>query len=262
MRKQIVVLALALSSLASCAFAEQPAANHYREVFKAGNFFIDYESEYKDCYIGKIIAAQNDMRMERNSFRLKGMLSAFGVGKKDYPDTLYREGKYYKFSSKKKATMALWNQLNDENIDPKGGWNSVQYSLAVPDEFLPIYAYDPYRSQSAAMGTPDFVETVKKIIDKKEYTCDKYILPIRSQAGNNLAEIDYYYCYDGDQLVFIEKVISANGKEYATNRIKIKSLTNNIPENIFDVPKGCKVYAVGIGDMNDLIEQPVLAEEY
>lgn len=262
MKKQIVVLALILSSLSVCVSAEQPAASQYRNIFKAGNFFVDYESEYKTYYIGKVVASQNNMRMERNSFRAKGVMSILGIGKKDYPDTLYREGKYYKFASKKKATMALWNQLNDPNIDPKGGWNAVQNTLAVPDEFSPLYSYDPYRSQSAAMGTPSFVETVKKTIDKKEYDCDRYILPIRSQSGSTLAEINYFYCYDEGKLLHIEKVISANGKEYYTNRIKIKDFTDNIPEGIFDVPKGCKVYAVGVGDMNDLIEQPVLVEEY
>ena len=111
MKRRIAAIALALCTLASCASAEQAAANQYRTWFKSGTFFVDYESEYKDCFITKAIAAQNDMRMERNGYRMKGYAAMFGGGKKDYPDTLYRQGKYYKFSTKKKATMAAWNQI-------------------------------------------------------------------------------------------------------------------------------------------------------
>lgn len=262
MKKQIAAMALALCTIASCASAEQAAANQYRTWFKSGTFFVDFESEYKDCFITKAIAAQNDMRMERNGYRLKGYAAMFGGGKKDYPDTLYRQGKYYKFSTKKKATMAAWNQINDPNIDPTGGWNTVQYSLAVPDEFAPVCAYDAYRPQSAAMGKVSFTGSMKRTIDKKEYDCDKYVLPLRSQTGNVLAEIDYYYSYENGKLAYIEKVLVNKGQEYSSVKVKIKEISNVVPADVFNIPQGCKVYAVGIGDMNDLINKPVLVEEY
>lgn len=262
MKKRIAAIALALCTIASCASAEQAAANQYRTWFKSGTFFVDYESEYKDCFITKTIAAQNDMRMERNGFRLKGFAAMFGGGKKDYPDTLYRQGKYYKFETKKKATMAAWNQINDPNIDPTGGWNTVQYSLAVPDEFFPVCAYDAYRPQSAAMGTVSFVGSMKRTVDKKEYDCDKYVLPLRSGTGTVLAEIDYYYCYEKGKLAYIEKVLVNKGQEYSSIKVKIKEISNVAPAEVFNIPQGCKVYAVGTGDMNDLINKPVLVEEY
>lgn len=262
MKKCIAAIALALCTIASYASAEQAAANQYRTWFKSGTFFVDYESEYKDCFITKTIAAQNDMRMERNGFRLKGFAAMFGGGKKDYPDTLYRQGKYYKFETKKKATMAAWNQISDPNIDPTGGWNTVQYSLAVPDEFAPVCAYDAYRPQSSAMGTVGFVGSMKRTIAKKEYDCDKYVLPLRSKTGNALAEINYYYCYENGKLSYIEKVILNKGQEYSNIKVKIKNITNVPPAEVFNIPKGCKVYAVGTGDMNDLINKPVLVEEY
>ena len=50
--------------------------------------------------------------------------------------------------------------------------------------------------------------------------------------------------------------------ETLLNTMKVKKITRELPEGALQIPKGCKVYAVGIGDMNDLLEQPVLVEDY
>lgn len=262
--KSILVMTLALSTLAASAFAEQPAANKYRAILQSGQFLI----EYGDAQQTKMLAAQNNMRMERSTFKMKGgglvglAVGIGGKGKKDYPDTLYKDGKYYKFDSKKKATMATWNQLKDPCIDPSSGWNYAQYALAVPEELVPLCSYDPFRYESNVMGVPQYIGSSKEVIDKKEYDCDKYAVTMRSQTGAVMAETTYNYYYENGELTAIKKVFKQNGTEYPMADVIVKKITNEIPAETFNIPKGCKVYAVGIGDMNDLIEQPVLVEEY
>lgn len=262
MKKTILSLALALSTLTSAACAEQPLAQQYREWLRSGAFVIDYEADYRDHVVSKTLAGYGNMRMERSNLKIKGIIPAFAYGKKNYPDTLYRDGKYYRFESKKKATVAAASQLADPNIDPSAGWNTIRYNLALPDEFAPLYNDAAYRPTSAAMGNFAYDGSGKKVVAKQEYTCDKYTLPLKSQAGNTLAELCYYYCYDKDKLVYIEKAMLEDSKEYILSRVKIKQFSNDVPGELFAMPKGCKVYAVGIGDMDDLLNKPAMVEEY
>ncbi|MBQ3540846.1 MAG: hypothetical protein IJA40_03785, partial [Phascolarctobacterium sp.] len=93
--KSILAMILALTTMATTAFAEQPAANRYRAILQSGNFLI----EYGDAHFTKTIAAQNNMRMERSTYKVKGggmigiPIGIGGSSKKDYPDTLYKDGK-------------------------------------------------------------------------------------------------------------------------------------------------------------------------
>lgn len=264
--KSILAMTLALTMIATTALAEHPAANKYRSIIQSGNFVI----EYGDAYLTKTIAAHKDMRMERSFYKVKGggglVGIPLGIGggskKKDYPDTLYRDGKYYKFESKKKATMATWNQLNDPCIDPAGGWNYAKYTLAVPEEFFALCNYDPFRYESGVMVAPRYVGSSKEMIDKTEYDCDKYTVAMRSQTGAIMAETNYHYYYNDGELIFIKKNLKRNGTEYPMSDIMVKKITSEVPVEMFNIPQGCKVYAVGVGDMNDLIEQPLLVEEY
>lgn len=262
MKKKLAILTVACCTFASCAYAEQPMAEQYRAMLKTGNFLVDYEADYGEYVVSKTIAGYADMRMERNNLKIRGILPLSGYGKRSYPDTLYREGKFYKFEAKKKATVADETQLDDQNLDPKAGWNTVRYTLALPDEFLPICPDDYFRPDSAALGQAVYDGAGKRTIAKREYTSDKYVLPLKSQAGSTLAEINYYYCYGEKGLAYIEKIIVNKGREYVISRVKIKELTADVPVEAFTIPAGCKIYAAGIGDMDDLLNKPALVEEH
>lgn len=262
MKKLLAAVAVACCTLANSGYAEQPMAEQYRAILQSGNFLVEYEADYGEYVVSKTISGYADMRMERNNLKIRGIVPLYGYGKRSYPDTLYREGKYYKFEAKKKATVADETRLDDPNLDPKDGWNTVRYALALPDEFLPICAEDYFRPDSAALGQAVYTDTGKRTIAKREYVSDKYVLPLKSQAGSTLAEINYYYCYGEKGLAYIEKVIVNKGREYVISRVKIKELTADVPVEAFTIPAGCKVYAAGIGDMDDLINKPALVEEY
>lgn len=267
-KRVLVAVALSMSIMGS-AFAEQPMANQYRQVFQSGNFLLDYEATYYDAD-GKevssgmtyMLAAKNNMRMNRLGFELKGAFAFMGGGSKDYPDVLYRDGKYYRFTAEDKATMATRDQIKNPNIDPKYNWNSIQYMLAVPEEFFALYPNDPYKYYSTAIKAPSYAGSSKKTIGKKNYDCDTYVLQVKSQSGNVLLENVYNYYYGNGNLAFVDKLLRRNGQERKFSTFEIKKMTNTVDDTLFTMPKGCKVYAVGMGDMNDLIEQPVQIETY
>ena len=242
-----------LASSMGTALAEQPAANEYRTIFSSGNFYVEYQDKYISCILG----SKDGNRMIRTSYTGWGKaLNLFG-GESKFPEALYLNGKYYQFKDNKHATVLNENQLTDENLDPKQGWNSIKQKLALPDELAVFYWNDPYRIYSKSLPAPQFVETVKRTIGKKEYECDKYVSDVKNAAGGTEAQIVYFMGYEAGKLAQIETVAVKDGKEYPVNKITVKKLESSIPENGFAIDGSAEVYAAGIGDMNDLLEQPV-----
>jgi len=56
----------------------------------------------------------------------------------------------------------------------------------------------------------------------------------------------------------VQSAIFANGREYGINQIEIKKILREIPKGEIILDKKAKIYAAGVGDMNDLLENPVL----
>ena len=58
--KKILALALACSTFATSAFAEQPKAAEYRQVMSSGNYYVEYElNDVKKC-----LAVKDGKRMD------------------------------------------------------------------------------------------------------------------------------------------------------------------------------------------------------
>ena len=261
MKKKLLAVSLALTTM-TCSmgtvFGEQPAANEYRTIFSSGNFYVEYQDKFISCALG----SENGNRMIRTSYSgWAGAINLFGGGS-NFPEAMYRDGKYYQFKDKKHAMVLNENQLTDENLDPKQGWSSIKQKLALPDELAVFYWNDPYRIYSKALPAPQFVETVKRTIGKKEYECDKYVSDVKNAAGGTDAQMVYFMGYEAGKLAQIETVAIKDGKEYPVNKITIKKLESSIPENGFAIDNSAEVYAAGIGDMNDLLEQPVKVGTY
>lgn len=274
MKKKILAVTLALSTVTVSAFAEQPEAENYRKILQSGKYYLEYELPY----VKKILAVEDNKRMDYTVFKnnpnsalfalgfinpLFAVAGLFGGGDKKIPSTYYQEGKFYQFESKKEAKMALWNQLNDPNLDPLEGWNTVKQKLALPEEFTIFASNDMFAERLNGETTPVFVESGNASIKKKEYIYDKYTSTVKSKSGSILFSKNYFFYYLQGELKFIKTSLfdSMNG-ERIVNDIEIKKLTQEIPDNIIKIPSGCKVYAAGIGDMDDLLDKKVLVEDY
>ena len=280
MKGRILSVTLALSILTGSmgtAFAENPKADEYRKIFASGTYTVEYE-QYGT--LKKTLEVSGEKRMDYTTFKtggnpalaalaiinpLLGVAALFGGGAKKEPSALYQDGKYYQFHGKKKATMALESQLEDPNLDPKENWSTVRYRLALPEELVVFAPQDAFNSVSNFV-VPTFLESKLEQKDKSDpgLPYDIYSSPIKSVAGNQLAEKFFYMYYDkkGD-LNKIKTTFKEPGKdEIEISSMNVKKISGEMGKNALQIPKGCKVYAAGIGDMNDLLDKPVLVEDY
>lgn len=283
MKGKIISATLALSIVAGSlgtAFAEQPKAQEYRQIFSSGTYSVEYDL---NSYVQKALEVSGGKRMDYTILKVSntgniaaagalgminpilGVAGMFAGGKstKKDPTVLYQDGKYYQFLSKKKARVASEAQLKDENLDPTEGWSSVQYRLALPEQFMAFAPNDAFNIYTK-YAVPTFVESGVKEQGKVSMAFDKYVSTIKGVAGNILAEKFYYMYYDKDgNLKQIEtKVKVAGGEEIKTDLIQVRKITGELPADALKIPEGCKVYAAGTGDMDDLLDRDVLVEDY
>lgn len=53
-----------------------------------------------------------------------------------------------------------------------------------------------------------------------------------------------------------QSILLANGKEYEINLLVVKKILPSIPSGDFKLSGKEKIHAAGVGDMNDLLENP------
>ena len=240
--------------------AEQPKAEEYRQIFAGGHFYVEYE----DTHVKKIIAQENDKRLARTALIgsqaaavsvLNPLGALFSSGSNRYPEFMYSNKRYYHFAEKDVAFMLPADRLDNENLNPLEGWQTIDKSLSLPDELAVFYWNDPFHKVSSALNEPHYVESLTKIADGREYDCDRYEATI---INRNDARIIFDMLYKDGELVMALSSIGTEDREYEINKLSIKKISATVDKNDFKVDTKAKVYAAGIGDMNDLLETPVL----
>lgn len=255
MKKIMALVLIGVCSLGGSALAEQPKAAEYRKILQSGNFQLEYGYHRKQKMT--LVAENGDRGLFR--FVPSGGIVGMAGGGKSYPYMLFRNGKYYQFESNKKAVVATQQDLLDENIDPRMNWTTLKYWLGVPQELAPLLPYDSFRANNFKA---DFVESGKKMKGKKSIAYDKYTREMKNSAGVVLGCNDYYYYYDDKgELDKIETIYKSGDNEFRTTCF-IGTFKGEVDEKFKKMPNGLKVYAVGLGDMNDLLEKTPLVEEY
>ena len=278
MKEKFLSATLALSIVAGSmgtAFAENPKAEEYRKLFASGTFYIDYDMNDS---VRKALAVGDGKRMDytiitRRNAALQSALMfipVIGVAgmfvketKKD-PTALYQDNKYYQFIGKKEARVATPAELQDENLDPTEAWSSVPLRLALPEGLVVLAPNDPF-NKIANYSVPAFVESGTITDGKNTFDYDTYKSPITGATGNVLADKIFYLYYDnknGD----LKRVITrfkepGSSMEQTITELKIRKIAKELPENALKMPGGTKVYAAGLGDMDDLLDRNVLVEQ-
>ena len=285
--------------------AEQAAAEQYRQMFRSGNFYVEcqmFGTSGSHKYNSGILtyAGENGKRMQRTESAKSGMFSGmfsmsftlptsafnatelnnadiefeamprkshFVMSKHSkWPDVLYQDGKYYRFtapiteSKNVTARVLSENDLDSATLDPEEEWQYIRSDLALPDELAVFYWNDPFRDNNLRLPTPRFNGSSTRTVGKKDYDCDQYINDIKSLAGTPIAQEVYNMLYDNGQLVMIQKYLLRNGKEYLARELKIKTISSTVPPTAFTIGKKIKVYAAANGDMKDLLEQKDVVE--
>lgn len=313
MVKKFLALAVAAFSVIatpSPVSAEQAAAETYRQMFSSGNFYVecqmfgDEEIKWgfgrpKKAVSAKLIyAGKNGSRSFRSVNTKKpatnwafndvdlsklylGINSSdrnvltYSTASKDWPDVLYKDGKYYRFISSltngggmfsfglgKSLTAYVLpeSELSSPALDEDQDWEFVREDLTLPDEFCVFFPNDPMRDGFQINPVPHYNGESKRSFNDKEYDCDQYINDIKSLAGTIIAQEAYNVLYDGGKLVCIQKYLLRDGKEIHLYDNVITTITDQVPDNAFSGKKKVKVYGARNGDMADLLEKEVVVE--
>ena len=260
MLKKIFIALIALSLNFNFCNAEQSAAQSYREIFGSENFYV----EYKDKWGTRILAGKDGTRLERMRYDFESgglaMLNPLGMifgGEDKNPEVMYRDGKFYHFVEKDKANVCDEKNLHEENLDPRQGWNKISQSLAIPDELAIFFWQDKFRWNTPSIAAPDFQKSFTKNIGGKNYDCDRYTCEVKTAVGGDVATLIYDAIYKDGKLFRVESYIYRNGKDYPLNVLQIKKIQSEIPKGAFKIYKNTKLYAAGVGDINDLLEKPL-----
>ena len=281
------VAALTLSAFAtasafipSSVSAEHEKAAEIRDIFSSTTYYVEYEINRKEDK--RALAVDGNVKKSfdcegRRSATLLSFLPIVGFFAKGslklMPEVYYKDGNYYQFVEKKKALRANESEMNDPYINPTQEWNTIPLRIQLPEEF--------------GMFTGDssitFVESGTKIIDaakNKSIAFDKYVKPIKNVDGVNIAKKIYVVYYsesgaldkiltltvdwnaDAGQIVLDEEDKKPDQQNYAIQTLRVRELTKELPKNVMAFPNGCKVYGPGLGDMNEIIDQPPLLEEF
>ena len=261
----IASLALAFLVPASPAAAEQPAAAEYRQMFQSGRFFV----EYVDRYGKHLLGSTDGQRLGRTSYKsVPGWVAAlnplgalFGGGGAKNPEVIHQDGKYYQFKKDREGelyvVMLEETRLDEENLDPRDGWKDIPRKLALPDELAVFCWNDPYRGQIPGVKAPRYFVSGQMTIGGQTYDSDAYLADIRAADGSRVGQLRYDLMYKSGRLAYIETRLLDDGGERLINTLEVTALQSAIPEGAFKIKANTKVYAAGVGDMNDLLGQLV-----
>ena len=257
--------------------AENAKAAEIREILNSKTYYIEYEVNNK--YDKHALAVDGQKRMSYDSDMRDNMSGgnffsmSFNAGKiKLQREVLYDSHNYYQFLEKKKAIMATAQEMADPYINPTQEWDTVSRRVQLPDDF--------------SMFTGDknirFVESGTKIVDKaknKSVEFDKYVKPIKSVDGTDIAKTVYLVYYndkgvldkilsltvnwnaDAGTIFAANEDLKPHKRTYQIRTVTIKKLSKELPKDAVEIPKGCKIYDPGLGNMNELLDQPPLIAE-
>ena len=127
------------------------------------------------------------------------------------------------------------------------------------------------------------MESGEKIVDAKKGTkvnFDKYVKILKNTVGANIAKKVYFVYYnekgdvdkiltltvdyneDAGEIFAADEDKTPEKQTYNIQRIKINKFTGELPTDVMKFRKETKVYGPGLGDMNELLDQPPLIEQH
>lgn len=197
---------------------------------------------------------------------------------------LYRDNKYYQFWGKNNAFMANEKNLNDDTGNIYENWQQAVQLLSLP-RFLEALSPDSDYETADTSYEPVYIKKISAYVESgkenilgQDMYFDKY--EVKYDANNGYKWIYYlYYDIDGnleyikedqdslanEQIKALQEMVKKSPNSIGTVKNtywQIYTITDTIPAGIFDMPKGCKVYSMDTGSLDDLLGEPTLVEQY
>lgn len=249
--------------------AEQAAAEQYRQIFRSGNFYVEYQivnhlsDELSKTTNGQkifradttLIFGQLNMKSGKVALASRNGARAVKSKLKDkVPQAMYLDGKYYNYLKDMNLLILPEEQLNSPVLDPDESWQDIRTKLALPDGLAIFYWEDSFRDKNFDWGVPIYSGSSTKTIKKKTYDCDRYTSDIKTLAGTIIAQEVYDALYENGGLVMVQKYFVRDGKEFMIATVNVNTISAQVPDEAFAITKKIKTYAPRNGDMNDLLE--------
>lgn len=275
----LTALALSTVGFMPTLHAENSKAQQLREIINSNKYYVEYEVNTKEDRRALAVDGNKrksfDCEGRRNDTLLRfiPIVGLFAKGSlKLMPEVFYYEGSYYQFLDNKRILKATTEELDDPYLDPSEEWKTVPRRIKLPDEFC--------------MFTDDkdvkFVETASAFDGdkKKDITFDKYVKIIKNVNASPIAKKVYLVCYndkgepdriltltvDFDQdagTIFVDELAKKpEDWSYDIQRITIRKFIGELPKDVMEFSLGSKVFAPGLGNMDELLDAQPLLEEH
>ena len=269
LRKFLMLAAIAMLAVIPSVSAEQAAAEQYRQIFRSGNFYVEYQTvSHLWDKLSKTAGGQKTFRaettfvfgqlnMKSDKVTLAGKDGARVVKSKlkdKVPHAMYLDGKYYNYFKGQNLLILPENQLNSPVLDPDEGWQNIRNKLALPEGLAIFYWEDSFRDKNFDWGVPTYSGSSTKTVKKKTYDCDRYVSDIKTLAGTVIAQEIYDALYENGKLVMVQKYFVRDGNEFLITTTNVRTISAQVSDTAFDITKKLKTYAPHEGDMNDLLE--------
>ena len=255
--------------------AEQASAETYRHLISSGKFYLEYTPD-------------GDYTKRKADFRTLGF-AVDGAQKMMYSATFgitsaaayiplvgglfggtgftlnrnyYYDGEnYYSIISKKEVIKSTPAQLQDQYINPLDAvaFNSIDNGSRILDTF------GMFNGDSSI----SFIDSGQRFVDDKNKLSLKYDKYVKNLQNSEWQTFFYVYYNDKDELVGIDKITvekntdvesQMNPQNNEVIHTVVIKLTENLPKDAFTLPENAQIYEPWLGDMNELIEQRVPAE--
>ena len=243
--KKIVAGVFACGLMMGTVSAQQPAAAEYQNMLQQ-DFVLSYGYEGKT----EKVRITGDAGKRMTAILQENLW---------YPKVLGTNDKIYQFYIEKvtKAKVLPLNMLGSDKLSPDEKWTEKKDRLALPEELAVLAWQDKWTSHPQSLGAPAFSGSSKRQVGSDEYDCDQYICDIRNQAGGVSGQLAYNLLYKDGKLVKAQKYLLYKGKQQLLSTLDIMEFKAGVDEGAISKLNDVKVYKAEMGDINDLLDNPV-----
>lgn len=230
--------------------AQQPATADYQNMLQQQEFVLSYGYEGQTEKVR--ITGDTAKRMAAVMKTIK---------KKSYwiPKVLGTNDKLYQFYEGKETTAKVLplNMLGSDKLSPDEKWPEKKVRLALPEELAVLAWQDKWTNHPQSLSAPVFSGSSKRQVGSDEYDCDQYLCDIRNQAGGVSGQLAYNLLYKDGKLVKAQKYLLYQGKQQLLSTLDILEFKAGVDAGAISKLNDVKVYKAELGDINDLLDNPV-----